>query len=116
MRVTINLYTGKSYRLDEVSAQVSDKNPVVFIVTKETDDSVYSMVNISNSLRKYICIANSFDAPKVVAYLSSFEDSDRLKVLMMAPSDKRDRAIIFTKRVIGCVNRVVMARKIRVRR
>lgn len=115
MRVTINLYSGKRYDLEEVRQQVEDKNPVVFIVPRDSNDSIFSMLNISNSLKKYICVSNSFDAPKIVAYLVSFEDLDKLNVLLMAPSDKKDRSLSFVRRVNKCVNKVNMARGFKIR-
>lgn len=115
MKLTVNLYSGKKYSLEEVKKQVEDKNPVVFIVPNESNESVFSMMNISNSLKKYICVANSFDAPKVVAYLVSFKDLSKLNVLLMAPSGKRNKSLLFANKVSGCVNRANMIRGFKIR-
>ena len=105
MKFTVNLYSGKKYSLEEVKKQVEDKNPVVFIVSNESNESVFSMMNMSNSLKKYIC----------VAYLVSFKDLNKLNVLLMAPSEKRNKSLLFANRVSGCVNRANMIRGFKIR-
>lgn len=116
MNVTLNFYSGRKYNYEDVKEQVTDKNPVVFIIPKKDNDSVYSMINISNDLKKYMCLSHSFDTPKVVAFLLSFDNIENSNVLMMAPSNKKDSTMLFIKRVLSCINTAKMCRKLKIKK
>lgn len=114
IKMTLNLYSGRRYNTQEVQMQVLNKDPVIFIVPNEVNDSVYSILNISKDLRKYICLASSFNVAKVVSFLVSFKDGNNRRVLIMAPQPTKDDAISFSRDVLGHVNRIFDSRKFKI--
>lgn len=116
MNMTLNLYSGKKYYFEEVQQQLLDKDPVVFIIPEnESIDSVYTMLNISRDLNKYICVSNGYQSSRVVAFLASFRDANKRKILVMAPNNSKQASITFTNNVLSCLSRINKTRSIKIR-
>lgn len=118
MKVTVNLYSGKSYPREAVIRQIMYRDPIVCIIDELSPaESVYSILNVSSDMRKYICVANGFDSPKVTTFLASFgEDITTCRVLISAPQDDKRETLAFVENVIRCVNIINGARRINIKK
>ena len=113
MEFTLNLYSGRQYHKEEVFRQVINKDPIIFASSDNTSPSVFSILNISKELEKYILVCEDFNALSAIAYLASFSNISTRRVLVMAPVEERERAIKFSNHLLQSVKKVEIARKIR---
>lgn len=117
MKMTVNLYSDVRYTREDISRHLFYRDPIVFIVDDlYNHDSVYSLLNIASDMRKYICVADGYDSPKITSFLASFRDDiESSRVLVTAPVEDRKSVIPFLNDVIRCVRIVNRARGLSVR-
>lgn len=113
MEFTLNLYSGRQYNKDEVFGQVANKDPIIFVIDDNTNPSVFSILNISKDLMKYILVCEDFNALSAIAYLASFDNTEARRVLIMAPIESKAMAINFSNHLLKSIKKVEIARKIR---
>lgn len=113
MEFTLNLYSGRQYNKDEVFGQVANKDPIIFVIDDSTNPSVFSILNISKDLMKYILVCEDFNALSAIAYLASFDNTEARRVLIMAPMEAKTMAINFSNHLLKSIKKVEIARKIR---
>lgn len=113
MSFSLNLYTNKKYDYLTVRNFLREKDPVIFILPQQPYDAIYHILNISDDLRKYLCLTQGFNISKATAFCASFDRIPYRRILVMSPYQGKEQAIRFTKQLIKNLNVITLSRGLR---
>lgn len=107
MNITLNLYTNKQIEPEEINQAILDKNPLILVATDtRTDDVVSKVEDTGYDMQKAVCFLRYYDTLRTVAFLASFKEVERRKVLIMAPKQDSSKAIKFAQDTSNYIKQV----------
>lgn len=104
-KFTLSLHDKNKMDEEIIKKNIFAKNPIIFVVTSETHESIYQIVNMSENYRKNILVLDKFDLARSFAYLHSFIDLNRRNILLVAPSNLKRSAVTYANDLIASLKK-----------